>query len=256
MIESVGDGPPLVFVHGNASTRATWAETIAPLARRYRCISYDLAGHGGPELRGEGPTLEGLVADLEEIIAELRLTRFGLVGHSLGAFIAAAYAEKHPDKVAALALLAMPAGKTTADREAGARLIEALKSGGVAAVMGRLVGFWYRDDFVERHPEALAERLDQIAAIPDDVFIRTYALYNAVEIAPVLPLLSMPTLVMTGELARGAPASVARFAAGELPKGRALVFEGLKNGILTEVPNEVAAVLGEFFAGELGLAAR
>ena len=244
---AVGSGEPVVFVHGNASTHETWSATIAPLARHHRCISYDLRGHGGPDLPPGPVSLDLLVEDLEHLREELALPAIRLVGHSLGAFIAAAYARKHPQRVKALALLAAPANRSAVDRAAGDALIERLRREGVERVMAALQQGWYRAEFVAAQPDALQERLAQIRSIPDDVFIRIYELYNATEIAPWLASLTMPTLVMTGEHARLCGADVARAITARLPKASLVVFEGYKNGILTEIPGRVADELLRFF---------
>lgn len=252
MLYSEGAGEPIVFVHGNGSTHATWARTIAPMTPHVRCIAYDLAGHGDAAPLPEAPSIARFVDDLARLKAELGLQRVRLVGHSLGAFIAAAYAVQHPAEVQALALLAAPAFRTDADRRAGAELITRLRREGVAAVMSSLVASWYRPEFLAAAPQALQERLAQIAGIPDDVFIRTYALYTETEIGPLLPRIAAPTLVMTGEHARGCGAGVARAIAGALPHASLVIIEGLRNGILTEVPDRIADELMRFFARPQG----
>ena len=247
MLYAEGAGEPVVFVHGNGSTHATWGPTIAPMLASFRCIAYDLAGHGDAAPLPEEPSLDRFVDDLARLTAELGLTRFRLVGHSLGAFIAAAYAARYPEQVHALALLAAPAFRTEADRLAGAELIARLRREGVATVMSSLVAGWYRPAFVAATPDALQERLAQIASISDDVFIRTYALYTDTEIGPLLAQINAPTLVMTGEQARGCGADVARAIAAELPSSSLVIFDTLRNGILTEIPERVAAELVRFF---------
>lgn len=245
-IEGVGD--PIIFVHGNGSTHETWSGVTAAMSGRFRCISYDLRGHSSSAPPLGAVSLEVFVDDLERLRGELELERLRLAGHSLGALIAAAYTVRHPERVAALALLAAPADRTAADRAAGEALIARLRHEGVTAVMSTLVESWYRPEFVTREPAALEVRLRQIAGIAEDVFIRTYALYTETEVAPLLPRISTPALVMTGELARGCGAEVARRIADKLPHASLVIFEALRNGILTEIPERVAEELTRFFA--------
>lgn len=240
-----GSGEPVVFVHGNGSTHETWNAVAEAVCADFSCFTYDLRGHGGPHL--DEPRIEEFVDDLERLRVERGLERMRLVGHSLGSFIAAAYCNSHPTRVRALALLATPAGRTMDDLEAGRALIARLRREGVAKVMSSLVESWYRPDFLARHPDALAQRLKQIASIPDEVFIKTYALYVETEINPLLDVLAVPALVMTGEHARGCDADVARAMAGRLATAELVVFPGLRNGILTEIPEAVASELVRFF---------
>jgi pimeloyl-ACP methyl ester carboxylesterase len=243
----VGRGEPIIFVHGNASTHATWAAVIEPMTRRYRCVSYDLRGHGASDLPLGEPSIDVLVDDLERLRSALALEELRIVGHSLGALIAAAYSLKHPRRVRSQALLAAPAGRTQADRDAGANLIDSLRRDGVMRVMSSLQQGWYNADFIAARPDALEERLAQIRATPEDVFIRTYELYNRTEIAPWLEKIATPTLVMTGEHARLCGADVARMIASRLPNASLVVLNGMKNGVLTEIPGRVAEELLRFF---------
>ena len=248
MYRESGSGDPVILVHGNGSTHETWDGVVAVMSRRHRCISYDLRGHSPSAPPLVEACLDILVDDLERLRADLGLPRFQLVGHSLGSFIAAAYCLRHPDRVSALALLAAPAHRSEADRAAGDALIARLKSEGVAQVMSSLVHSWYRPEFLAREPEALAVRLRQISTIPDDVFIRTYELYNRIEIGPWLSAITAPTLIMTGELARGCGAEVARGIACRLAHPSLVIFDALRNGILTEIPERVGDQLVRFFA--------
>jgi pimeloyl-ACP methyl ester carboxylesterase len=100
---------------------------------------------------------------------------------------------------------------------------------------------------VAAQPDALLERLEQIRSIPDDVFIRTYELYNRTEIGAWIHELTVPTLVMTGEHARLCGADVAEMIAARIPDASVVVFAGFKNGVLTEIPGRVAEELLRFF---------
>ncbi len=242
-----GSGEPVVFVHGNGSTHETWNEVIAAMSSQARCISYDLRGHSPTAPRLIDPTLETFVQDLEDLRCELKLDRFHLVGQSLGAYIAAAHSLAHPERVRGLALLAAPASRAPSEREALSALIERFKRDGVMLVMPDLVRYWYTDAFAAAHPEAVARRLAQIAAIDEEVFIRTYELYNATEIMPWLNAINCPTLVMTGEFAQGCGASVARTTAEKIKNAKLVILKDLKNGLLTESPQRVSRELISVF---------
>jgi 3-oxoadipate enol-lactonase len=248
-----GAGPAIMFVHGNASTHAVWAGVIAVLRRDYLCISYDLSGHGSapsaPAARSAEPlTLIALVEELESLRRELKFERMSLVGHSLGALVTAAYAVSYPEHLTALALLAAPAARTPAEIRAGADLVARVKSQGLPATLPTMASHWYTAEYVRRYPAAIAQRLQQIASIDAQSFVRGYELYNATEIAPWLKQIETPTLVMTGEHARGCGAEVAQRLAGRLPCAQTVIFDGFKNGILTEIPERVAAGLSRFLS--------
>lgn len=241
-----GSGPAIIFVHGNASTHATWREVVAHLAPQFRCISYDLRGHGASAPLDGDLTLDGLVEDLRRLQDGLGIEQACIVGHSLGAFIAAEYARRHPQRTQALCLLAMPFGRNPQDRSKAEGLASELARTGGAATMAKFVKLWYTDAFVARHPEALAIRLDQIAGIETATLFSSYSLYARIDIDHHLGLLTVPTLIATGEFANGCGADVARQLHAAIPGSQLAVFSGMKNGVLTEIPDRVAETIATF----------
>jgi pimeloyl-ACP methyl ester carboxylesterase len=100
--ESLGEGPPVVLLHGLSATRRNVVQGSRALVKRgYRLISYDARGHGtsSPAPRYEYPDF---VADLEAVLEHFDLERAALVGSSMGAATAMAFTLEHPERVPAL----------------------------------------------------------------------------------------------------------------------------------------------------------
>jgi pimeloyl-ACP methyl ester carboxylesterase len=131
--ESLGDGPPVVLLHGLSATRRNVVQGSRALAKRgYRLISYDARGHGRSS---PAPAYEysELVADLEAVLAHLDLERAALVGSSMGAATAMAFALEHPERVPALVQITPAytgyARTGDVDGEVWGQLAEALDGG-------------------------------------------------------------------------------------------------------------------------------
>ncbi len=101
-----GEGVPVVFLHGLFGSSACWAEVCSGLDRP--CIAFDLPGFGGSDLPLR-PDVAAYAEDVAAALTELGIDRFELVGHSFGGAVAAALAERLPQQVTSLLLLA-PAG--------------------------------------------------------------------------------------------------------------------------------------------------
>lgn len=245
-ISETGEGEAIVFVHGNASTREIWNEVIPQLGKSYRCISYDLRGHGDGPAISEPLTIDLLVEDLDEVCRQCGESRIALVGHSLGAFVAARYAHRFPERVRWLSLIAMPANRADADRSAADEFLKKLEDGGTAGALSQMVKLWYTSAFVAAHPGYLDKRLEQLDRIDDGVFLEFYRVYSRNDVDDLLPDLICPTQVMTGQFARGADANVADYIVGKLPNSEIKVFQELKNGLLTEVPDQVGSAILSF----------
>lgn len=157
--EEVGEGPPVVLVHGLSATRRNVLQGSRHLARRgYRLIAYDARGHGASSPAPDSSAYEysDLIADLEAVISHFELDSPALVGSSMGAATTLTYALEHPDRVPALVQIT-PAytgeGRTAenVDGDTWNELASALESGGVEA-------------FVDvAQPEDLPERWREVA---------------------------------------------------------------------------------------------
>jgi pimeloyl-ACP methyl ester carboxylesterase len=97
--------PPLVLVHGLASTLRIW-EFVAPvLAERYFVAAYDQRGHALSDKPPDGYNLPTMLADLVGFVDAMRFEKPVVVGHSWGANLALAYAATYPNRCAGLALV-------------------------------------------------------------------------------------------------------------------------------------------------------
>ena len=102
--------PPLVMLHGHGGGLGVFAGTFDALASAYRVYALDLLGWGRssrPPFRGTSPAAAQAwwVGSLEAWRRAVGLTRFSLLGHSMGGFVAASYALAYPQYVAHLVLV-------------------------------------------------------------------------------------------------------------------------------------------------------
>jgi 3-oxoadipate enol-lactonase len=178
--EFMGEGPPVVLLHGVSATRRYVVHGSKALARAgFHQVTYDARGHGrsDPAPPDAGYSYAELVADLEAVVDEQLGERpFLLGGHSMGAHTAVAYAIEHPDRLAGLIAIG-PAYMGLVDDEALAgwdRLADGLERGGVDGFMEAydhgLDPAW-RDTVLRftrqrlsehLHPEAVARALREV----------------------------------------------------------------------------------------------
>jgi pimeloyl-ACP methyl ester carboxylesterase len=99
-----GQGPPIVLVHGTAAGSEQWAEAVAALAGRHAVICPDLSGSGRTTDSGAPLTVDALAAQVIAVIADAAIEGVHIVGHSMGAVVAAAVSAQRPDLVAGAVL--------------------------------------------------------------------------------------------------------------------------------------------------------
>lgn len=90
-----GKGKTLLFMHGWTADKLSFQFVIPNLIDKYRVISYDHRGHGESEIPEQGLTLSRLATDLEELLVHLKLDEVILVGWSMGAHVLFEYIKKY-----------------------------------------------------------------------------------------------------------------------------------------------------------------
>jgi pimeloyl-ACP methyl ester carboxylesterase len=101
-------GVPVLFTHSFAGDASHWHATLEHLKPRRRVVAFDFSGHGqSPGAIGSYSIAE-LAKDIAQVADSARLDSFVLVGHSMGAAVAAEYAGSHASRVAALVLVDPP----------------------------------------------------------------------------------------------------------------------------------------------------
>ena len=102
----LGDGPPLVLVHGVGCSHRDWMPVARRLARRHCVLAWDARGHGSCRPVHGSITLARLACDLAEMLDRFGLERPVLVGHSMGALTLMQYLHSYgTQRVAAVTLV-------------------------------------------------------------------------------------------------------------------------------------------------------
>ena len=102
---SVGKGTSVVLLHGFLENSSMWDSISDELAKRYRVICIDLLGHGATQCLGYVHTMEEMAEAVQAVLKQLRIRRSIIIGHSMGGYVALAFAEKNPEKVKGLCLM-------------------------------------------------------------------------------------------------------------------------------------------------------
>jgi 3-oxoadipate enol-lactonase len=235
-----GSGPPLILIHGIGASRHSWDGLVQHLRGEFRCISYDLRGHGKSPKPAPPYTLDDLVDDLEALRAELGIERAHVAGHSLGGMIGPAYALRHPSRVASLGVYSTAAFRTAEDSTKVKAVVAAMRSNGIAPVLETLKERWFTPEFAARRPEVIERRMQQVIDTDKEVFLSVFDIYAGTEMAPWISRVGQPSLVLTGEHDGGCPPRLNQEIAQAMPAAELCVLPRLRHAILLEAPDEVA----------------
>ena len=100
-----GKGTAVVLLHGFLENKTMWDKYVSALSKNHRIITIDLLGHGETECLGYVHTMEDQADMIFAVLISLRIRKIVLVGHSMGGYVALAFAELYPDYVKGLFLL-------------------------------------------------------------------------------------------------------------------------------------------------------
>jgi 3-oxoadipate enol-lactonase len=177
-----GRGAPLVLLHGYPLDHHLWDEVIPLLEDSFDIILPDLRGFG-ESTTGDTPiTMEDYASDIEGLLDQLGIQKAAIVGHSMGGYVALAFAKLFPERVSGLGLvssqvLADPPGRKEGRYKSAAEVSEK-GTGGVVETMATKftsdehLQMYARELMQKQQPQAyigalkaMAERADSTALL-------------------------------------------------------------------------------------------
>lgn len=112
VLESRKDGPPVLLIHGNSSSKEAFLKQFdSPLLSSYRLIAFDLPGHGASDNAPDPSAayaLDGYAAACSAVLSSLAIDKAVLFGWSLGGHIGLELAGREPERVGALMITGTP----------------------------------------------------------------------------------------------------------------------------------------------------
>lgn len=222
-----GEGLPIVLTHGALVTSASWARVWAPLVQvGYRLIAFDLRGHGGSDVGGDGFGPAQYGRDLASVLQAFDVRDGAVVGHSTGAIGALALAVEQPhllsERLCAL-VLASASPRGIGDTLQNRVLAPLVFSGLIIGALRRpRTGRAFARTLFGERPDAkhvdLAWRL--MRATPDTTKLQAPKAVLSFDFGGRLGDLDIPTLLVHGEQDRSVTRQHADALAAELPRAQ------------------------------------
>ncbi|WP_142784279.1 alpha/beta fold hydrolase [Changchengzhania lutea] len=123
-----GEGQPLVLLHGFLENSSMWEAFIPEISKKNRVICIDLLGHGQTECLGYVHTMELMAEAVDAVLQHLQVYKPIMIGHSMGGYVALAFAERNPEALLKLCLMNSTAQEDSTERkENRERAINAVK---------------------------------------------------------------------------------------------------------------------------------
>jgi pimeloyl-ACP methyl ester carboxylesterase len=244
--ERVGEGPPLVFVHGAAVDSRMWQPQLAALADEFTVVAWDEPGAGSSSDVLAGFALVDYAGCLAALIDALDLAPAHVAGLSWGGTVALELYRHHPELVATLILADTYAGwkGSLPEQEVRAR-VEGVRE--MLAATDHLFDPTLPGLFAGDPPAEFVPLLEAMAADVRPESMRTALLVMAeADQRDLLPRIAVPTLLIWGELDARSPLNVARQFENAVPNAKLVVIPGAGHVSNVERPELFNDAVREF----------
>jgi 2-succinyl-6-hydroxy-2,4-cyclohexadiene-1-carboxylate synthase len=254
--EAIGDGEPVLLLHGFTQTSRSWRELVGSLPKDFRYLIPDLRGHGATRLRpGAEATMAACGEDLLALLQQERAPRTHLVGYSMGGRLALHFATHHPDRLLSLTTIGAHAGMADelrpARRSSDEQLAGRIERRGVA----EFVKYWGTLPLfkgLDRRGPAFRAALDadrrRNTAAGLAASLRGMGSGVAEPVWHLLPAVLCPCLFIAGAEDHGY-AHEARRLAASVPNGRAEIVPRAGHAVQLERVDAVARLLTAHLRG-------
>ncbi len=259
----LGDGPPLVFIHGLGGSWRNWLENLPAFAADHRVIAPDLPGFGDSEMPATPISINGYARCVDELLEQLDVERAVVVGNSMGGFVGAEMAIECSERVERLVLVAAAGISIETQRydRAMAMLyrLEAVLAAYTAWVAGRSERLARRRrlrrqllGMVAAHPGLLPPALtsEQIRGTGKPGFLPALDALTSYPLRERLERISCPTLVVWGERDRLVPLRDADEFERLIPDARKVVYADTGHVPMLERPERFNADVAGFLRGD------
>ncbi len=176
-----GSGPAIVLLHGFPADGSLWQELVYRLSERYKVLVPDLPGSGRSSLEGD-TSLEDMALCVREMLRAEQIDRVMMAGHSMGGYVALAYAKAFPETVVGLSLIhSTPAADDEERKTIRRKAIEIIKNGGKDMFIRQMIANLFASGFKQLSPGAVERITGSCLAMKEQSLIN---FYNAMILRP------------------------------------------------------------------------
>lgn len=244
--ERVGEGPPLVLVHGAAEDSRTWQPQLDDLADEFTVVAWDEPGAGRSGDLPAGFALTDFADGLAALLEALELGPAHVAGRSWGGAVVLELYRRHPGLVANLIMMdtyagwkgSLPAGEVAARVASTRQMLAAPPEALDVSFPGLFAG-----DPPARFRQLLA---DVAADVRPATLRQQLTIMAETDLSDLLPHITVPTLLIWGSEDARSPLGVARQFRESIPDTRLVVIDGAGHLSSLERPELVNDAVREF----------
>ena len=250
--EVSGDGEPLVLIPGFAAGAWIWSSHVAPLATKFRVVTFDPRGIGKSSFESEQLTMRLLADDTAALLNALGIEQAHILGVSFGGFVAQEFALAYPDATRTLSLCCTSFGGPRHVAPSMETLTAVLSTDGFnteARVRRNLLPA-FSPNFVRDHPDEVEEVIKLRLANPvvEEAYRAQLKAGVGFDAESRVGAINTPTLVLSGDADAIVPVQNSRNLAEQIPGTRLRLVAGGSHLFFIEQSDEFIRIVFEFLA--------
>jgi 3-oxoadipate enol-lactonase len=209
-----GDGPPLVLLHGFPLDHHLWDEVVPLLDSTFDVITPDLRGFGESTTIDSQYSMDDYAADIAGLLDQLQIQKTAIVGHSMGGYVALAFARLYPDRVSGLGLVSSQVLADAPERKEGRYKSAAdVSANGIGSVVEAMAPKFTSDEKLQADARASMERQPPAAYVG-----ALQAMAERADSSSLLSSFHFPVVVIHGDADSLIPIDRAREVKAALPQ--------------------------------------
>ena len=221
-----GQGPAIVFLHGFMESARIWRSFSENLSTKFKVIRINLPGHGKSSVHSDNHSMEFMAEAVKVVLDAEKVTKAMLVGHSMGGYVALAFAEMHPQTISGLVMFNSicfaDAKEKKADRERAMKAADAHKMKYITSVIPNL--------FFERSGVKASKRIFKMVKIaskqPKEGILAAIAgMRDRKDRSEVLKSAGFPVMILAGHDDMLIPLEKSKEMAALNPKAQLVVLD-------------------------------
>ena len=237
--ERRGSGTPLVLIHGYPLDHHLWDEVVPLLEDTFDIIIPDLRGFGESRTVDSFYTMEDYASDIVGLLNHLGIQKTAIAGHSMGGYVALAFARLFPERVRGLALVSSQAAADAEDRKQGRYKSAAeVADKGIGSVVEAMTPKFTSNPELQTFARESMERQQSAAYIG-----ALKAMAERIDSTPFLSSFHFPVVLIHGDSDQLIPLDRAREVKAALPQAYFVEISGAGHMPMMEAKEKTAEAL-------------
>lgn len=237
--ERRGKGTPLVLIHGFPLDHHLWDEVAPLLEDSFDIILPDLRGFGNSTMIDSPHTMDDYASDIASLLDRLNIQKAAIVGHSMGGYVALAFARLYPNRVSGLGLVSSQVLADPPERKEGRYKSAAdVSANGIGGVVETMTPKFTPDEKLQSYARASMERQQPAAYIG-----ALKAMAEREDSTPLLSSFHFPVVIVHGEADSLISIDRAREVKAALPQAHLVEISGAGHMPMMEAKEKTAEAL-------------